>query len=115
MLESLNGHFEKQGRTPEKNPDDILVQRSIRLSKDNAHMKPSHIAIAVVAVAAILAVVFRFETIPSNLGGYYKVDRWTGESTFVRGSVEREVRRTEPMKELVPYHGPVLPLDSSHK
>lgn len=64
-------------------------------------MKPIHIIlVAVVAVVALLAVTFRYEVIPNGRGGFLKTDRLTGESTFVVGDKEREVRK--PNSELYP-------------
>lgn len=74
-------------------------------------MKPTHIILtAIVAVVALLAVVFRYEVIPdSRVSGYYKVDRWTGETTVVRGTSEKSVMK------LVPYHGELAPLEPTQK
>lgn len=44
--------------------------------------------VIVVAVAAVLglALFFRYEVTPAgNSGGIYKTDRWTGDTTFIRG------------------------------
>lgn len=55
-------------------------------------MKPIHIILAaVVAVVALLAVVFRYETIPDASGGHHRIDRWTGQTVFVRGKTARPV------------------------
>lgn len=74
-------------------------------------MKPTHLILAaIVAVAALLAVVFRYEIVPdSRVGGYHKVDRWTGETTVVRGTTEKGVVK------LVPYHGELVPLEPTQK
>lgn len=57
-------------------------------------MKPLHIILAaVVAVAALLAITFRFEIVPDASGGHHRVDRWTGQTVFVRGRLEHEVRK----------------------
>lgn len=60
-------------------------------------MKPAHLILAaIVAVVALLAITFRYEVTPNGRGGFLKTDRLTGESTFVIGDKEREVKKPAP-------------------
>lgn len=45
-----------------------------------------------IIVGVVLAVLFRYETTPTGPGAAYKQDRWTGDTYFMYGAVERKVK-----------------------
>lgn len=59
--------------------------------KKSGLMSAPLLIIAIVAVAALLAITFRFEIVPDASGGHYRVDRWTGDAVYVRGKTARPV------------------------
>lgn len=44
-------------------------------------------------VAVVLALLFRYETTGSDRGVVYKRDRWTGDTYFIAGAIEKKVVR----------------------
>lgn len=73
-------------------------------------MDKSRIALIAVAVLVLvgLGLFFRFDTVPAgSSGGMYRVDRITGETTFIHG---KTATQTSPPQKFKPYDGPVLPL-----
>jgi len=46
-----------------------------------------------IAIAALLAVLFRYEINVVGAGGAFKLDRWTGDTYLLVGDSERKVVR----------------------
>lgn len=46
-----------------------------------------------IIVAVVLALLFRYETTPADRGVAFKRDRWTGDTYFITGTIERKVQR----------------------
>lgn len=46
------------------------------------------VAGSVVILLILLLVLFRYQSVPNVYGGMYRVDRWTGRSTYCGGSCD---------------------------
>lgn len=46
-----------------------------------------------IIVALVIALLFRYETTPADRGVAFKRDRWTGDTYFITGTIERKVQR----------------------
>lgn len=64
-------------------------------------MNSKHLAIAAAALLLLLAHFFRYEIVVSA-GPSYRLDRWTGEVTFILGNTEEAVKSKDEHKKRAP-------------